>query len=685
MSRRWLSTRTLTHLAGLLLILAVMLPCQQVLAQNQDTGNKPQLVESFDLLPGEFEMLLAVPDMNTLSDRASMINDALNLQITGLTDLVGEFKRAMGMDRGVNGNGSLFLVVQNVMSILPPPPSDGKGEPAPGPKPEFIAMIPVSDYAEFAANFGGSADDLIATLKLPNGQTAFSRVHRGYALISASSKMLESYAPGMTRAALTSLIGDSGTQALMQSDACVILNPKNISDQGYQQLVDIFKMSPPPPGNNPQGPTAQPDPQANNGKLMAGLYNAAMLRMVKDAKTIVLGFGSNAQGMNINLSMQFKPGSDMANRLTGQAGTTPLLSRLPRRDYLYGLSANLKQVGIKQIVDDMNAQMETEGAWYVPLIKQATPMLQQIQEVGHVFYAPQGAIGLGTRVMNAAFIFKVADAQSFVSSFEQFLTNANAKSHPMGKMLKGETADTDSRPRVTVLSTFAPNALADDRAKINQFQLQYTMPMQVLAQMNDLSRRMMVLGLNNQEGYIAAVNADTVVLTTVTDAQLIKDILATLNTAEANGLGKTDLLVKAQENGVASASGQMHVNILSGMRATHMLIELLMGKQNTDPVFPTQLAPFSLSFATFNAAMLTRLHLPLETIAYMRGDAQTVLEPLFPKPVDPNDPNATGQPGQQRNNDPDMMGGPDGMMEGPGGPGGFNNPRRPNIPGREDF
>ena len=666
MFRRCFSTRNLTSLALLMLSIVVCLPTPKVMAQDDAAGKKLQLVESFDLLPGEFEMILAVPEMGTLSDRAAMVNDALDLQMTGLTDLLTEFKRAMGMDRGVNGNGSLFLVVQNVQSLLTAPAGSGT-QPQSGPKPQFIVMIPVSDYAEFAANFGGTADDLIATLRLPNGQGAYSKVHNGYAIISANKKMVEDYKPGMTRGALTQLLGPTGSQTLMQNSISVILQPKNISEQGYQQLIDIFKKAP--------APDAAPKPledEMSNSKYFSGLYNAAMLRLVKDAKTIVMGLGTHEQSLNIDLAFQFKPGSTMASRITGQTQASQLLSRLPRRAYLYGFDSNLKQLKIKGIVDDAADQLGADGAWFVSLVKQASPLLAQIQDVSQAFYAPQGSIGLGTRVMNSAFVLKVDDAQQFVSGFEKFLNDANGKSHPMGKMLKGETLETDSRPRVVVMSTFAANALSDDRAKVAQFQLQYNMPMQMLAKMNDVSRRMMVLGLNNQEGYIAAVDANTVILTTVTDAQLIKDILTGLNTPEGNGLGMSAMIVKARENGIDNASGQLHLNMLSGMRATHMLIELLMGKQEHDPVFPSLLTPFSLSFKTYDAAVQTRLNLPLETIAYMRGDAQLILEPLFPKPVETTDPNTPRPDGQQRN-DPRRMRNP-----GMGGPGmddpGMNAP-----------
>ena len=177
----------------------------------------------------------------------------------------------------------------------------------------------------------------------------------------------------------------------------------------------------------------------------------------------------------------------------------------------------------------------------------------------------------------------------------------------------------------------------------------------------------------------------TVLLTTVTDAQLVKEMLTILNAPQGAGIAKGAMLAKAMESNLSNTTGQVHVNMLSGMRATHMLIELLLGKQDMDPVFPSDLLPLSLSYKTTNGGLQAKAHLPLETIGYMRGDAQLILAPLFPKPVE-------GEPGQQpqqmdnRRQDQGMM--DPGMMDGPGGreEGGFgNNPRRPRMPTRQGF
>ncbi|MBL4702255.1 hypothetical protein JYU15_01525 [bacterium AH-315-I18] len=612
------------------LIAIVLSPTVSVFAQPQVTDNQVQLVETFDLLPSQYQMILAVPDLRTLSDRAAQINDKLKLQITGLTDLLNEFKRAMGMDRGVDSKGSMFLVVENLESLLPPDPSDKEERPAPAPR--FVALIPVSDYAEFAANFGGSADDLVATLTLPSSQRAYSKIHNGYAIISSSKKRVEDYTPGLTRRALAQLVSDSGTQVLVRSDISLILKPQGMPDYAYEHLVNIVKTSL-SPEDQEEVPVNTDTDQKTNGQVIADVCHNALLRAVKDSDHIVIGFSSTDQGMNINMAMTFKPSSSMTRIFTGAADPTTVLDRLPNRDYLYSFATRLDQIQSRKLIDNLTAELNASSVWYGPLFNDASPLLEQIQEVGHVFYAPQGPIGLSTRVMNIVVILKVPDAQSFVSSFEQFLTQANGKSYPMGPMLKDETAETDSRPHVSVTSLFAANALSDDRAKIAQYQLQYNMPIRVQAKMNNLSRRMMMLGLNNQEGYITAVDQNTVVLTTATDAQIIKDTLTLLNKTDAGGLSQIPSLIKANALGLKNASGQFHGNVVNTLQGAYKLIELLMGKQDLDPVFPADLMPMSISYKTLKNTITARIHLPLDTITYLRDDAMTILEPLFPKPV----------------------------------------------------
>ena len=630
------------------MITIVLSPITTVFAQPQETDNQVQLVETFDLLPSQYQMILAVPDLRTLSDRASQINDQLKLQVTGLADLLNEFKRAMGMDRGVDSTGSMFLVVENLESLLPPDPSDKKELPVPAPR--FVALIPVSDYAEFAANFGGSADDLIATLTLPSSQTAYSKIHRGYAIISASKKSVEDYTPGLTRRALSQLVSDSGTQVITHSDISLILKPQGMPDYAYEHLVNIVKMSISSKDQEEIEANVDTD-QKTNGQVIADVWHNAMLRAAKDSDHIVIGFNSTDQGMNINMAMTFKPSSSMAQIFTGDAYPTTVLDRLPNRDYLYGFSTRLDQIQSRKLIDNLTAELNASSVWYSPLLNDAAPLLEQIQEVGQVFYAPQGAIGLSTRIMNTVFVLKVPDAQSFVSDFEQYLTQANGKSYPMGPMLKDETEETDSRPLVSVTSLFAANALSDDRAEIAQYQFQYNMPIRIQAKMNNLSRRMMMLGLNNQEGYIAAVDQDTVVLTTATDAQIIKDTLTLLHKTEASGLSQTPSLIKANAQGLENASGQFHCNVVNTIQGAYKLIELLMGKQDIDPAFPADLMPISVSYKTLKNAFTAKIHLPLDTIAYLRDDAMAILEPLFPKPkINPNDLNNNPAAPNQRPN-----------------------------------
>jgi hypothetical protein len=96
--------------------------------------------------------------------------------------------------------------------------------------------------------------------------------------------------------------------------------------------------------------------------------------------------------------------------------------------------------------------------------------------------------------------------------------------------------------------------------------------------------------------------------------------------------------------------------------------------------------PLSVSYRTMSSSLLARVQMPMETVAYLRGDALLVLAPLLPKPpVDPNDPNAAQQPQQRPNGEPGMDPGMDpGMEPGmqPGLPGGL---RRSRIPTQQAF
>lgn len=670
----WLKPMTFSRTFGLLLITTILIGNMQVFAQAEEQSKNVQLVESFDLLPSDFELILAVPDLSTLNDRASSINNDLKLKITGLTDLLSEFQRALGMKKGVNANGSLFLVIENLQSLLTPPDSKDPDNPAQSPSPRFLALIPVSDYSAFVSNFGGSPDDLIATLTLPAGQTAFCKIHRRYAIISSSSKMVENYQQGLTRSALSQIIGETGTKVLTQSDISLIIKPQNLSDHAFEQIVNLLKPTPGPENENKNISTHTTNKKSDvDGAIWADIYHNSLLRIVKDSKNIVVGFNSTQEGLNVNLAMNFKSGSQTDNLLTGTAPPSQLLDRIPQRDYLYGTTINLKQIQTQDLLNNLASELNAKGAWYQSLIKEAAPVIGKIQEASQVFYAPKAPINLGTRFMNTVMVLKVDDAQNFLSDVEKFLTDVNGKTYPIGPLSKDETLETDSRSHVTVTSLYADNAINDDRAQIAQYQFLYTLPLHVHTEMSEMGRRMMVLGLNDQQGYIAAVGANTIVITTATDSQLMKDTLTALNRTDSNGLGKTSMLQSATEQGLDSASIQLHLNVRSVMKTTYLLIKLLLEVKDNDPVFPDQLMPLSFSCKTFDDALQAKLHFPMQTIAYLRGDAMSVIELMFPKPIaDPNDPNTP------------INENPDGMQMAPrerGQPNRF----QPGGPGPEEF
>ncbi len=643
MRSKWI----LRTLLSLTLAITLVMPSY---AQDQTEPDAFELAEIFDLVPANFQLLFAVPNLGRLNDRAAMTNDQLDLQISGLTDLFNEFKRSVGMNKGISSEGSFLLAVENVESLLPPPPKKASDrhtddQPPKAPKPRFVFLVTVTDYAEFVSNFGGDSDDAVTQLVLPDGQTGFCKLFRGYAVMGADKDQVEQYEPGIDREKLSDLVGPGGTHALMQNDLSLVLHTEGVSKDIIKRLVAGLKWA--GDDENSEQDFDEDSYGANNPQAMADIYTRSLEGLGNDSQAIVVGFAPSEQGLVLTTSFEFNLESSSATRLAATGTGDKLLSKLPRKDYLLSFSSALSGVDLPALIADARVSLEEHGVWSASLVKQATPLAEQVQAIAGVLYTPQLPLGLSSKAFNAVLLIQTRDGDRFVKTFESFLKQANGQMIPMGIMPKDATEEDDPRPRMSIISQFAPNALADDRAEIAQYQLQYNVPMQVITRMSQTARRMMLLGMNNFEGYIAAVD-NTVIITTATDAQLLKNVLSTLRSNQ--GLGKIAAITQTRQSLPKTASATGYINTVSAMRVVHAMALMMLEKKELDPVFPKDLNPIGISVNFQEGHLAMKIFTPMKTATYLHGDAMDIFDLWKPK----ERPQTDGEQPAQRNR-PDEM------------------------------
>src|SRR5690554_3435335 len=94
-----------------------------------------------DLVSAQSQVIVVIPSLSRLSERMGQVNDAAGFGIPGLGDTLGEFKRSVGIVRGLRDDGPMVLAFHRI---------DAEGGLP------FTMLLPVSDFGAFVGNFGGT-------------------------------------------------------------------------------------------------------------------------------------------------------------------------------------------------------------------------------------------------------------------------------------------------------------------------------------------------------------------------------------------------------------------------------------------------------------------------------------------------------------------------------------------------
>ena len=100
-------------------------------------------------VPKNAQVVVIVPNIGGLSKKITAFGKALGLgDIQGFTDPLGELKREGGIEKGLNENGAIIVVLSGLEDSIK------NGE-----EPNFVVFMPVTDYNDFVANFKGEEKD----------------------------------------------------------------------------------------------------------------------------------------------------------------------------------------------------------------------------------------------------------------------------------------------------------------------------------------------------------------------------------------------------------------------------------------------------------------------------------------------------------------------------------------------
>ena len=280
-------------------------------------GAVPLSAQVLDQVPSDAVAVLEVKNLQDTNQKAAKIANAW-----GLDEWQPDFKDPLAalmkhghISKGVNTNGDMAIALVTNNGNLD--------------NPDALALIPVSNYADFVGNFEkvGDADGGVQEIKNPqSGGNLFVAQHGNYAALSSSKAQLQKHADGLK------LDGPAAAEAKAK-DAILFFNIPALQKQilpqmvqGRQEFLDAFSKA------------FEANPQMKDygalAKSLGGKMFDAAEQFIKDSHGIVISVNLGQQGILFSGLGLFGADSRWGTTIAKFQNTKePLLTGLPEHKY----------------------------------------------------------------------------------------------------------------------------------------------------------------------------------------------------------------------------------------------------------------------------------------------------------------------------------------------------------------
>jgi hypothetical protein len=549
-----------------------------------------------DQAPANADLIIVVPSMAGFSQQWGNFIQQLGIPSgPEMTDPLGSIKGEMGLTNGLRDEGAALVVLPDLVSAI-----QNNAEPT------FALLVPVTDYAAFVGNYGGTAGAGVATLTMPDGQPGFAKKLGDYAVLSNQQATVETYQAGNQGAALAELTGSFGKKYLDTADLAVVVNLTKLGpvlgpklQQSIAQFTQMFDMVMPPG-------------QAQMAKNIYTLYGEAGAAILRDGDGALLALDINEQGLTFNKAVKLKAGSPTAAYFPGGSSTS-LLSKLPTQPYFMAWNMNLKALAMDKFMTTMstalkalpaqggNAAAGNENDLMVKmaaLYDQMLPAAKTMTTTAGAWYAPANPGMVMGGLLNMVCLTQSDDPQALVAATKQYLTGINNLQMPMGP-----------NAVMTMTTQYAPNEQQIEGVAVDRYSVQYQVPPEMMQQMQPM---MMMMGGMGYQGYVAA-KGKTVVVTTSTDLPQLQSTLTALG--HDTGLGSAAGIVAARKALPENPAIEMYIS-LGGIMDTVGGFMAMMSGQPMPPA-PADLPPLSMAMSIDRGSLGSVFHIPLRSAKHV--------------------------------------------------------------------
>ena len=541
---------------------------------------------ALDILSDDAQVVLVVPNPKALSDKLAKFANDFGIPSPEMQDVLGEFKKATGMQNGLREDGPMIVVLTGVTEAV-----QNQTEP------KFVVLAPVTDYAAFVGNFGGDGGAAIAELTMPAGDSGFAKKVGQYAAFGQDKAVVEAYQPANNGTKFKVLMGAMASRYFDGSDVAVLVELSTLGP-ALQPKVDegLAEM-------RAQLNAADP----NAAKMMEGMatmYGEAVNAFLRDAQSAVFTADLDDAGIGSSGVVQWRAGSPAAKHFATAPGSN-LLSELPRQPYMLAGWVDYKALGLAGLMEKFVAALPEEGPINRGLYADAIPMIRAASGQAFAWYSPQQVMGPG--LLSMVNVYQADDAGAFVNATKAYIEKMNNVAMPMG--IPDEQGNEQN---LTFTTSYQPAVSEMEGVKVDQYALTYNLPPAMMEQMGPMApMMMMMMGGAGYQGYIAHKD-NHVVQTTVVDPMLMTAALQTVG--KGQGLGADEALAAARQELPPGLVTEMHISASGIVSTINGFMMMFGGPQlNVDAAVP----PISFGMGVQDDALGARYFVPTRTIRYI--------------------------------------------------------------------
>ncbi len=548
----------------------------------------------------ESHVIFVIPNMAGFSNELAVLKQTYNIPIPELDDALGSFKTETGMVNGVNDEGSLIVILPDLTSTI-----------VEDTKPDFVLLMPVSDYNQFVANFQGSADTPLTTLTMPDGTTGFARSIDGYAVLGENRQVVENYTPAENADALSAKAGTLGRKYLGESELAIYFDIEAIAptlkpkiDDAMEKMQQEMAIS----------AAMMPD-MMQSMDVIANMYGDALKAILDDATAVVVGLDISSNGIAFHEMVQFRDGSDLAGMFPGgEIQPVQFLKSLPDKPYIFAGAMDMAALDVGRLVDNILAALpeEGEGGAMLNIYRESLPLLKSTKSYAGAFYSPDPMAMMSGQMLNMVQVYRVDDGENYINDYKQQLLSLNEMQFPVGPVMGDEPP-----PMIKYETTFTDNVLQIEGAAVHQYQMVMDIPPEMIMQMGPT-----VMAMANIGGYIAAKD-NHVVMTTVTDPKLITQSLQTIGAN--NGIDTTGGIAQVRSSLPAGLAFEGYVSPQGIADAVNVYLEMFL----PEPLLvPDEIPPFAMGLGMQDNGLVFTFYAPGKTTKFIADTVQQITQDM---------------------------------------------------------